>query len=456
MKSLIPGIVHHFPALNHRHFRAFFVAQFFSLIGTWMQSITIPWLVSEQTKGTFMLGVVTALSTLPILLFTIFAGVFADKHSKRTIVIITQSFLTLQAATYAVLSMFHLVTIGPIIGLGMFAGLLMAFDMPTRQAFMREMVSRESLPSAIALNSGIFNAARFIGPAVAGMALAQWGPTSCFALNALSFLGIIFVLMRMKIEPIVHKHPGTGLDHLKAGLRYCSRHKTMRSVLTLVGVCSLFGWPYVTILPVITKDFYTLDENAKAQAYGLLVSASGVGAVLGALAVALFSKRGWLPRMIFTGWPVFIVGLVGLAISNIYWVGLVTMFAVGLGLVTLHTSSNALIQSIVPDHIRGRIMGLYSFLFIGMMPFGNFFIGSTAHYAGAQVTHVIKFLIDILRLGKFVSGPLPEISGSRVALVINAMVCLVAVLLLRRRILTARQVADDGDGIIQPDDDAAN
>jgi MFS family permease len=410
-----PNIARHFPALRFKHFRAFFVAQFISLIGTWMQSTTIPYLVNLKTDGNkFMLGLVSALSTLPILLFTLFAGVIADKHSKKRIVILTQTLMLLQAVGFVVLSALHMLDVGHIIMLGMIGGFLLAFDMPTRQAFIREIVDLESLPSAIAINSGTFNAARTLGPAFAAVVLAAINPTTCFAVNAVSFLGIIVVLMWMRPAPLA-RPAGPGVSHMKNmhdGLKYASRSRGIRSVLTLIATCSLFGWTYVTILPAIPKDFYSITDKAQQGShFGLLVSASGVGAVIGALAVAVLSRRGlFLPKLILSGWFIFIATLVGLAFSSAYWVGLVMMFGIGLGLTLLHTASNSLVQTLVPDDYRGRIMGVYTFLFIGLAPFGNFFVGSVA-----------------------------QIANSRVALLINAAVCLTAVLILSAQILAAKQ-----------------
>jgi MFS family permease len=406
MNSIASGINEHFPALGHKPYRAFFIAQFISLIGTWMQQITIPWIVLEQTNSKFMLGVVSALSTLPMLLLTIFAGVFADKHSKRTILIFTQTFLLVQAAIFAVLSGMESLTIPFIIALGMMGGLLMAFDMPTRQSFIREIVNIKSLPSAIALNSGIFNAARFIGPAIAGMVLAHAGKTWCFSINAISFVGIIAVLIW--ITPAAINRPGVTLSlaSLSAGVRYAAQSRGIRSVLILVGVCSLFGWTYVTILPAIAREIYHVDERG----FGMLVSVTGVGAVIGALSIALLGRRGILPQAVVVGWFIFIAALLALAISNAYWMGLVTVFGVGLGLTVLHTGGNTLVQMIVPDEYRGRIMGLYAFLWIGMAPFGNLLIGTMAQFINL-----------------------------RVALGVNAVVCLIAVLCVRARILSCHQ-----------------
>jgi len=412
--NVVSNIKHHFPALGFKHFRAFFAAQFISLIGTWMQGTTIPYLVKVLTGGNnFMLGLVSALNTLPILLFTLFAGALADRHQKRKIVIATQICLLLQAAAFAVLSVFHALSLGHIIMLGMIGGFFLAFDMPTRQALIREIVDIKALPSAIALNSSIFNAARTIGPAFGGAVLAALGATICFGANAISFIGIILVLIWMRSTSNIAPTGVSSFKSLLDGIKYASLHPGIRGVLALIAVCSLFGWTYVVVLPTVPRDFYGIQSEARqAACFGLLMSASGVGAVVGALGVAFLSRRGLLSKSFVAGWILFIICLAGFAVSTQFWMGLIALCGIGLGLVTFQTAGNSLVQLMVPDKYRGRLMGLYAFLFIGIAPFGSLFVGTLAHFI-----------------------------TTRYAFLVNAALCLIAILLSRATILRS---APDG------------
>lgn len=408
--NVVSNITKQFPALRFKHFRAFFAAQFVSLIGTWMQGTTIPYLVKVITNGNnFMLGVVSALNTLPIMLFTLFAGAIADRHQKRKIVIATQICLLLQATAFAVLSFFHALGLGHIILLGMIGGLFLAFDMPTRQALIREIVDIKALPSAIALNSSMFNAARTIGPAFGAAIVAALGATICFGANAISFIGIILVLIWMRSTSTIVPTGVSSMRSLRVGIKYAREHHGIRSVLILVALCSLFGWTYVVVLPTVPKDFYGIqDEARQVTCYGLLMSASGVGAVIGALSVSVFSRRLMLSKAFIAGWVLFCLSLVGLALGPHFWMGMVAMFFAGLGLTTSQTAGNSLVQLLVSDQYRGRVMGLYSFLFIGIAPFGSFFIGTSAH-----------------------------IITTRYAFLVNALLCLIAIILFRPPAITS-------------------
>jgi MFS family permease len=408
MNTYVKGLSEHFPALGFKHYRAFFAAQLISLIGTWMQSVSIPVLVKNLTNGNkLMLGTVSALSTLPIFLFTLFAGVFADKHRKRIILICTQILLLLQAAAFTVLSGFHFVTIPTIIILGMMGGLFMAFDMPARQSLIREMVDLHALPSAIALNSSMFNAARAVGPAFAAAVLGTLGVTLCFGANAVSFIGIIFVLLWMRPVSASRSTEASNLAHLGAGLKHAAHNRGIRSVMILIALCSLFGWTYVTILPTVPKDFYGIaDMKIQDASFGMLVSASGVGAVLGALTVAILGKRGLLSKTFVSGWLIFVCSLAALAVSNQFWQGLVALFCAGFGLIMSQTSGNSLVQMLVSDEYRGRVMGLYAFLFIGIAPFGNFLIGSVAHLSSTRFAFLMNAGVSLIAILLFRSGVL--------------------------------------------------
>lgn len=405
MNPFINGIFQQFPALSHRNYRTFFIAQLVSLVGTWMQMASIPWLVNRQTHSPYMVGLVNALGTLPVLLFTIFAGVFADRRSKKSILIFTQTFLLVNAALFTMFSWTGRLNVDWIIILSVMRGFLMAFDIPVRQSFFREMVNVRSLPSAIALNTGVFNAARIVGPAVAGMFLAI-DPTFCFLINAVTFVGIIAVLFTITPAAIPTSGEKSGLASLAAGFRYAARSRGIRAVFALLATCSLFGWSYASLLPAIVEEVYRVGSHE----YGFLLSACGVGAVIGAVAVARLKNNGHLPLFLLGGWGVFIVSLAALGMATGFVAGMFVLFAIGLGLTTLHVSGNALVQSLVGDEYRGRVMGLYMFLYVGFGPFGNYFIGHMAEWLGLSLP-----------------------------LFINAAICLAAVLLVSGRILGCRE-----------------
>jgi len=409
MNALVSGIYQRFPALSHKHFRRFFFAQLVSLVGTWMQQAAIPWLVEYQTGSAYMVGLVIALSSLPILLFTVPAGVFADRRPKRTILVYTQIFLLVNAALFALFSAVGALSIAVIIALSIMRGLLMSFDIPVRQSFFREMVGRESLPSAIAVNSGMFNAARIVGPALAGLFLAV-GPTICFLLNAVSFVGVIIVLFRMKPVAAAALDSKSGWHSLVDGFRYVRSNPGIRAIFFLLAVCSIFGWSYMTLLPTMSHWIY----HAPPYGYGLLLSSCGVGALIGAATVGRMRDARNLPKFVIGGWLVFIAALTGFGCSASYFAGMFAIFGIGLGLTTLHVAQNSLVQTLVSDRYRGRVMGLYMFLWAGLGTFGSYVVGQMA-----EMLH-----------------------GVSATLAINAAICLGAVLLVRSRIMAAgRQIA---------------
>ena len=368
-----------FAALRHRNFRLFFFGQLVSLIGTWMQNTAQGWLVYQLTGSKMLLGVVAAAGSLPMLLFGIWGGSVADRYPKRPVMLVTQTVMMVLAFVLAALVAGGWVRPWHIVLLAACGGVAMAFDMPARQSFMVEMASRDDLMNAIALNSSIVNGARVVGPAVAGVLMATTGLAMCFCLNGLSFIAVIagLLMMRLPARPPA-QHRGSAWQHALEGLRYVWRNRRVRILLALLAVVGIFGWSYAVLMPAFARDVLGVGENR----YGVLLGAAGLGALLGALTVATFggSVR---PRWVVlggVGW--FSAMLLLLSVTRIYWLCLVWLAAGGMGMMLFFSTTNTLIQTSVPDEMRGRVMGVWALVFGGMTPVGGLEAGALAHWLG--------------------------------------------------------------------------
>jgi MFS family permease len=352
-----------FAALKHRNFRLFFVGQLVSLTGTWMQSTAQGWLVYQLTGSKILLGTVAAVGTLPMLLLSLWGGSVADRHSKRTVVFYTQTGMMLTAFVFAALVGSGHIQTWHILALAALGGVAMAFDMPARQAFMVEMTSHEDLMNAISLNSSIVNGARVIGPAVAGLLMAHVGMTWCFFLNGLSFIAVIVGLMMMRLPRFVppKKTHSTG-RHVLEGFRYVAAHRRVRTLLLLFGVVGVFGWSYAVLLPAYATDILHVGESG----YGVLLSANGFGALLGALTVATWGSRVRPRLMILGGLWLFSAMLVLLAVVRWYPLVLACLAVGGWGMLLYFSTTNTLIQSSVSNAMRGRVMGIWALVFGGI------------------------------------------------------------------------------------------
>src|SRR5881409_671485 len=358
-----------FGAFTHRNLRLFFFGQGVSLIGTWMQNVAQGWLVLELTNSPFYVGLVSALGSLGVLLLTIYAGVVADRTNKHRLVILTQSLSMLPALALAALVWTRAVAVWHVAALAAFLGLVNAFDIPARQAFIVELVGKEDLMSAIALNSSAFNAARVIGPAVAGAVIGALGVGICFFLNGVSYLAVIAGLLAMRL-PRYERRPGgasawAGLREVVAFIRSDRRVST---VVVLMGLFSIFGFPYLVMMPVFARDVL----HRGAAGYGVMMTSVGIGALVGALGVALLGRqipKG--PTLIVAG-ASFGVLLVAFALSRAYTLSVVLLAVTGGTMIVNNALANATIQTIVPDQLRGRVMGFYSFVFVGLAPLGSF------------------------------------------------------------------------------------
>ncbi len=373
-------------SLAHRDFRLFLSGQLVSLIGTWMQSVGQSWLVLQLTNSAFKLGVVGALQFTPMLFLSFLAGAIADRVRKRRMIIGTQTALMLQAFALAALVWSGQVQYWHVAVLAALYGMANTFDMPTRQSFIVDMVGKEDLYSAIALNSTMFNGARVVGPALAGLLVDRYGVALAFALNGVSFLAVLAALLAMRTEG--HPHPSaasTMRQDILSGLRYAVGTPVVSLVLGLVAMVSLFVINHGTLVPLLTRDVLQGD----AHEFGLLMAALGIGAMAGALGLA-FLTAGRPPLRLLVGSAVATSGLtLGVALIRGFWLAAILLALIGLTQIVFMATANTTLQTAVPDRLRGRIMSLYTFVFAGVSPFGAFFVGSVAQLLGVLAAYAI-------------------------------------------------------------------
>lgn len=368
-----------FGALAYRNFRLFFFGQGVSLIGTWMQNVAQGWLVLELTNSPFYVGLVAALGSLGVLLLTIYAGVIADRTNKHRLVIATQALSMIPAFALAALVWTKTVTVWEVAALTAFLGVVNAFDIPARQAFIVELVEKEDLMNAIALNSSAFNAARVIGPAVAGALIGALGVGACFFSNGVSYLAVIAGLLAMRLPPYA---PAPRTASLWAGLRevlaFMRGERRVAAVVVLMGLLSIFGFPYLVMMPVFARDVL----HRGAAGYGVMMTSVGVGALIGALGVALLDRRIPKGPTLIAAGVSFGALLVGFALSRSYLLSVTLLALTGGAMIVNNALANTTIQTIVPDALRGRVMGLYAFVFVGLAPVGAFTVGTLAERIG--------------------------------------------------------------------------
>lgn len=389
-------------ALRHRNYRLFFAGQGVSLIGTWMTRIATAWLVYRLTNSAFMLGLVSFAGQIPTFLFSPFAGVMVDRWNRHRILVVTQVLSTIQSFALAWLTLSRLITVHDIIALSIFQGLVNALDMPGRQAFVIDMVeSPDDLSNAIALNSSMFNGARLIGPSLAGIVIARAGEGPCFLIDGISYLAVIAALLAMSVRP---RGLPTGKPHvllqLKEGFSYSFRSVPIRSILVLLAAISLLGMPYVVLMPI----FATKVLHGGANALGLLMAFSGAGALAGALYLASRKSVRGLSRIIPIASIIFGAGLIAFSQSHWLWLSLLLLVVAGFGMMVQMASSNTMLQTIVDDDKRGRVMSIYGMSFMGMAPFGSLLAGWLAHVIGVQETVLISGVASILAAAAFAAA----------------------------------------------------
>ena len=371
-----------FKALRHRNFQLFFTGQLISLTGSWMQSVAFSWLVLVLTNSALYLGLVGALQTLPVLLFSFLAGVVADHTSKLRLMFITQTSLLLLALVLGLLVDLQLIKIWDLCLIVFLSGTVMAFDIPARQAFIVQMVGKPDLPNAIALNSSLFNATRVIGPAVGGVVIAAMGMANCFYLNAASFLAVLLALALLKL-PSSQPAPWTPLWHAWKELGdYLWTRREVRLLLLLMTLVAVLAMPYYVLLPMLARNTLGVGPSG----FGILMGASGLGAFLGGLIAARRLQTSPPMPSFLTGQAVFLLGLVGLGLCGSYYAALVFMFISGFGIVTQLSTGNSLLQLNVPDELRGRLMSLFALIIMGFAPIGSLIYGVAAHFAGPGPT----------------------------------------------------------------------
>lgn len=370
-----------FASLRHRNFKLFFAGQLVSLIGTWMQNTAQGWLVYQITGSKLMLGLVAAVGSTPMMLFSIWGGSVADRHSKRRIILCTQSSMMVLAFIFAGLVWSGGIRPWHILVLAACGGLAMAFDMPARQAFMMEMTSREDLINAISLNSSIVNGARVLGPSVAGLLMARVGIGTCFFLNGISFLAVLAGLVLMRLPRFIPpERTGSPWAHALEGFTYVWRHSRMRTILLLFAIVGIFGWSYSVLMPAFARDILNVGQ---AQ-YGMLLSANGVGALLGALTVATFGSQVNRRILVFGGLWIFAALLLVLAWTANYYVALAALAIAGWGMLLFFSTTNTLLQTSASDSMRGRVMGIWALVFGGMTPIGGVEAGTLSHLVGIR------------------------------------------------------------------------
>jgi MFS family permease len=366
-------------ALRHRNYRLFFFGHLISLIGTWMQSVAQGWLVLRLTDSPALLGLTAAMTSLPVLLFSLFAGTIADRFPKRTILLCTQTGALLLASTLAFLTLTGLVQVWHIMLLAVLLGTVNAFDAPTRQAFTVEMVGREDLLNAIALNSSIFNAARTVGPALAGILVALIGEGLAFALNAVSYVAVLSGLALMRLPPRSAPPSQPRGSQLQEGLGYIAGNPHVRALLIQAGAIAFFGFAYLPLMPVFARDVL----QAGPSGLGWLMTSVGAGSLLSALGLAQFGRHLPRGRILSIALLLHPLMMIGFTTARVLPLAMVLLFFAGMCGVAGMALTNTLLQSIVPDALRGRVMSVYTLLLMGLSPLGGMNVGGIAEFIGS-------------------------------------------------------------------------
>jgi MFS family permease len=376
-----------FRALRHRNFRLFFAGQLTSLTGTWMQSVAQSWLVLKLTNSPLMLGLVTFANYLPILLVALFAGVVVDHVDRRRLIIVAQVLLMLSAFVLAALTWTNTVRVSYVIALAAFNGLVSAFEMPGRQAFVVDMVGMEDLPNAIALNSMMFNGARTIGPAIAGVLIYLVGTATCFFLNGVSYLAVIWNLIAMNVPRKVVETEGMDmLRRVREGMTYVWEHRPTFYLLLVVAINSGLGMQYAVLMPVFAQNIL----HTGSRGYGILMGAQGVGAVVGAIMLAWRSgtSRG-LRQTLTVGLFLTAIAIIAFGFSSSMTFSLIAQLFIGAGLINYMATTNTMLQIFVSDELRVRVMSFYTLSFIGLAPLGALMVGFIGEHLGPQATVII-------------------------------------------------------------------
>ncbi|MDP2157387.1 MAG: MFS transporter [Nitrospirota bacterium] len=386
-----------FSAFSFRDFRLFWFGQVISLSGSWMQTVAQGWLVYSLTKSPLHLGMVAAANALPILLFSLFGGLIADRYPKRNLLLITQALSIIPAVLLGYLTSRGTVTVWHVAALAAFLGTINALDIPVRQSFLAEMVGKSHIANAIALNSAAFNGARIIGPVFAGVAIAYLGIPACFYLNALSFAAVIFALYRIEARGEIRGRSEGMLRDFNKGIVFIRGNREIKNVFLLIAVFSVIGLPYISLLPIFAAEVF----HAGPKGLGFLVGASGIGALTAALLIAARRDIKDKPRFMSFAALTFSIALFLFSLSNIFWLSLLVIMAAGWGMVSYLAVANSFIQITVPDELRGRVMSIYSLVFLGTVPIGNALMGVLADRTGTPRAVTISGVICIIAAAGF-------------------------------------------------------
>ena len=386
-------------ALRHRNFRLYLSGQAISLTGTWMQQIAMGWLVYRLTNSALLLGLVGFAGQIPALLLMSVAGVLADRWNCRRMLLVTQALAMVQAAAVATLALTGLIHVWHIVVLAVFLGSVNAFDMPTRHTFLVQMVDdRNDLPSGIALHSTMFNAARLIGPSVAGVIVAAWNEGGCFLINAVSYIAVLAALFAMRVpaKPADEAQPSV-FEGLVDGVRYVLQTTPIKAILLLVAMVSFVGLPYAVLMPVFARDVL----HGGARTFGFLVASSAAGSIVGAAYLASRRTAVGLEKLIPIGLSASGLAIIGFASSRALWLSMPMLICAGCGMMIVFASCNTLVQTVVEDSKRGRVMSLYTLSFMGTGPFGVLLAGALAHKIGAPTTVAIYGAACLLAMGLY-------------------------------------------------------
>ncbi len=391
-----PGqkIISAFPAFSSRNFRLYFVGQIVSMIGTWLQMVAQGWLVYDMTHSAFWTGATAAASSLPTLFLSLLGGVIVDRYDRKTILLWTQSASMLLAFVLGIFTLTGIVTVTIIMVLAFLLGCVAAVATPAVQAFLSEMVDRDQLHSAVALNAAIFNASRVIGPAIAGLTIAWIGTGGAFIANGLSYIAVIVALLAIRTavpwkKPQVHQPP---LQSIREGIVYTWEHPLLRTIIMFVSVISIFGWSFMSMLPVVARDTYKLGSDGM----GYLYSAFGIGSLAGTVFVSMSSGKIRTSLMVVGGIAVFSLGLCAFTFAADERIALVFLFIAGVGMLSAFATMTATVQRLVEDRYRGRVMSIYLMVLMGFMPLGNLQVGFLSEHFGTAVAIRIGSIVVLV------------------------------------------------------------
>ncbi len=392
-----------FSSLKYREFRIFWFGQIVSLVGTWMQIIGQAWLVLKLTESPFLLGLVVACQYMPILFFSFIAGDIADRLKKRYIVIATQTSMAVLSFVLAILTSFDIVTYFEVLIITTLMGFAQTFDVPARQSFMIDLVGSKDLSNAIALNSTIFNLARIVGPAIAGILIAKIGIKATFFANAVSFIPLIIGLFFIGIDGNPSKKTSSLKDSLKELLKYIKQNRILSDVIILLAILSIFAMNFSVLVPLLAK--YTLKQTAVG--FGMLMTYMGLGSFFGAIFIAYVSKKvSYLKLMIINAFGLSFFQVL-MAFSKNYTQASIAIFASGFCLIAYIILSNTVLQLLSTNELRGRIMSIYSLVFLGVTPIGSIFAGTIANYVGIRVAifcgAIIGLIFSVIYLKRFLA-----------------------------------------------------